>query len=191
MAGNPSGAHIGGTVSNLHQAVRQGKAARFSFRTGPRYARNGAARAIKWPAKYLDPRYSRARARPSARRSAPAVCSRRVSRMETPDHCRGDPCFCPVQRNPRGWPLHKSGSIPHPQHRRRPITMRAVFPPRSTARLDAHVRREQRASQRPIPAQSGSAEKSPVSQTVRQAFVSASSEQQSRKRPAPGCLWAA
>ena len=62
----------------------------------------------------------------------------------------------------------------------------AGTPPRSTARSDAARPAEQRASQRPIPAQSGSAEKS-VSQTgTHTASVSAaSSERQSRKPPAP------
>ena len=59
-------------------------------------------------------------------------------------------------------------------------------PPRSTARSDAARPAEQRASQRPIPAQSGSAEK-PISQTGTQAspVSAASSERQSRKPPAP------
>ena len=62
----------------------------------------------------------------------------------------------------------------------------AGTPPRSTARPDAARPAEQRASQRPIPAQSGSAEKS-VSQTGTQAspVSAASSERQSRKPPAP------
>ena len=54
--------------------------------------------------------------------------------------------------------------------------------PRSTARSDAARPAEQRASQRPIPAQSGSAEKPP--QTVAHTSP-ASSERQSRKPPAP------
>ena len=59
-------------------------------------------------------------------------------------------------------------------------------PPRSTARPDAARPAEQRASQRPIPAQSGSAEK-PIPQTGTQAspVSAASSERQSRKPPAP------
>ena len=59
-------------------------------------------------------------------------------------------------------------------------------PPRSTARSDSSRPVEQRASQRPIPAQSGSAEK-PIPQTGTQAFPvsAASSERQSRKPPAP------
>ena len=57
----------------------------------------------------------------------------------------------------------------------------AGTPPRSTARSDAARPAEQRASQRPIPAQSGSAEKPP--QTVAHTSP-ASSERQSRK-PAP------
>ena len=55
-------------------------------------------------------------------------------------------------------------------------------PPRSTARSDAARPAEQRTSQRPIPAQGGSAEKSP--QTVAHTSP-ASSERQSRKPPAP------
>ena len=55
-------------------------------------------------------------------------------------------------------------------------------PPRSTARSDAARPAEQRASQRPIPAQSGSAEKPP--QTVAHTSP-ASSERQSRKPAAP------
>ena len=56
------------------------------------------------------------------------------------------------------------------------------MPPRSTARSDAARPAEQRASQRPIPAQGGSAEKppQPVAHTS-----PASSERQSRKPPAP------
>ena len=59
-------------------------------------------------------------------------------------------------------------------------------PPRSTARPDAARPAEQHASQRPIPAQSGSAEK-PIPQTGTQAspVSAASSERQSRKPPAP------
>ena len=62
----------------------------------------------------------------------------------------------------------------------------AGTPPRSTARPDAARPAEQRASQRPIPAQSGSAEK-PIPQTGTQAspVSAASSERQSRKPPAP------
>jgi len=55
-------------------------------------------------------------------------------------------------------------------------------PPRSTARSDAARPAEQRASQRPIPVQGGSAEKLP--QTVAHTSP-ASSERQSRKPPAP------
>lgn len=55
-------------------------------------------------------------------------------------------------------------------------------PPRSTARPDAARPAGQHASQRPIPAQSGSAEKPP--QTVAHTSP-ASSERQSRKPPAP------
>lgn len=58
----------------------------------------------------------------------------------------------------------------------------AGTPPRSTARSDAARPAEQRASQRPIPAQSGSAEK--AAQTVAHTSP-ASSERQSRKPPAP------
>ena len=58
----------------------------------------------------------------------------------------------------------------------------AGTPPRSTARPDAARPAEQHASQRPIPAQSGSAEKPP--QTVAHTSP-ASSERQSRKPPAP------
>ena len=58
----------------------------------------------------------------------------------------------------------------------------AGTPPRSTARPDAARPAEQRASQRPIPAQSGSAEKPP--QTVAHTSP-ASSERQSRKPPTP------
>ena len=67
----------------------------------------------------------------------------------------------------------------------------AGTPPRSTARSDAARPAEQRASQRPIPAQSGSAEKS-VSQTgTHTASVSAaSSERQSRKPAAMGSMTA-
>lgn len=67
----------------------------------------------------------------------------------------------------------------------------AGTPPRSTARPDAARPAEQRASQRPIPAQGGSAEK-PIPQTGTQAspVSAASSERQSRK-PAAQLLWAA
>lgn len=58
----------------------------------------------------------------------------------------------------------------------------AGTPPRSTARPDAARPAEQHASQRPIPTQGGSAEKSP--QTVAHTSP-ASSERQSRKPPAP------
>lgn len=62
----------------------------------------------------------------------------------------------------------------------------AGTPPRSTARPDAARPAEQRASQRPIPAQGGSAEK-PIPQTGTQAspVSTASSERQSRKPAAP------
>ena len=58
-------------------------------------------------------------------------------------------------------------------------------PPRSTARSDAARPAEQRASQRPIPAQSGSAEKPP--QTVAHTSP-ASSERQSRKPATPSAM---
>ena len=61
----------------------------------------------------------------------------------------------------------------------------AGTPPRSTARFDAARPAEQRASQRPIPAQSGSAEKPP--QTVAHTSP-ASSERQSRKPAAPAAM---
>lgn len=61
----------------------------------------------------------------------------------------------------------------------------AGTPPRSTARPDAARPAEQRASQRPIPAQSGSAEKPP--QTVAHTSP-ASSERQSRKPAAPSAM---
>ena len=61
----------------------------------------------------------------------------------------------------------------------------AGTPPRSTARSDAARPAEQRASQRPIPAQSGSAEKS-VSQTgTHTASVSAASSERQSRKPAP------
>ena len=63
--------------------------------------------------------------------------------------------------------------------------------PRSTARPDTARQAEQRASQRPIPAQSGSAEK-PIPQTGTQAspVSAASSERQSRKPAAMGSMTA-
>lgn len=65
----------------------------------------------------------------------------------------------------------------------------AGTPPRSTARSDAARPAEQRASQRPIPAQSGSAEK-PVSQTGTHIspVPTASSERQSRKPATPSAM---
>ena len=62
-------------------------------------------------------------------------------------------------------------------------------PPRSTARPDAARPAEQHASQRPIPAQSGSAEK-PIPQTGTQAspVSAASSERQSRKPATPSAM---
>ena len=64
-------------------------------------------------------------------------------------------------------------------------------PPRSTTRPDAARPAEQRASQRSIPAQGGSAEK-PIPQTGTQAspVSAASSERQSRKPPAMGSMTA-
>ena len=61
----------------------------------------------------------------------------------------------------------------------------AGTPPRSTAQSDAARPAEQRASQRPIPAQSGSAEKPP--QTVAHTSP-ASSERQSRKPATPSAM---
>ena len=61
----------------------------------------------------------------------------------------------------------------------------AGTPPRSTTRPDAARPTEQRASQRPIPAQSGSAEKPP--QTVAHTSP-ASSERQSRKPATPSAM---
>lgn len=65
----------------------------------------------------------------------------------------------------------------------------AGTPPRSTAQSDAARPAEQRASQRPIPAQSGSAEK-PIPQTGTQAspVSAASSERQSRKPATPSAM---
>ena len=65
----------------------------------------------------------------------------------------------------------------------------AGTPPRSTTRPDAARPAEQHASQRPIPAQSGSAEK-PIPQTGTQAspVSAASSERQSRKPAAPAAM---
>ena len=65
----------------------------------------------------------------------------------------------------------------------------AGTPPRSTARPDAARPAEQRASQRPIPAQGGSAEK-PIPQTGTQAspVSAASSERQSRKPATPSAM---
>ena len=62
-------------------------------------------------------------------------------------------------------------------------------PPRSTARPDTARQAEQRASQRPIPAQSGSAEK-PIPQTGTQAspVSAASSDRQSRKPATPSAM---
>ena len=65
----------------------------------------------------------------------------------------------------------------------------AGTPPHSTARPDAARPAEQRASQRPIPAQSGSVEK-PIPQTGTQAspVSAASSERQSRKPATPSAM---
>ena len=65
----------------------------------------------------------------------------------------------------------------------------AGTPPRSTTRPDAARPAEQHASQRPIPAQSGSAEK-PIPQTGTQAspVSAASSERQSRKPATPSAM---
>ena len=62
----------------------------------------------------------------------------------------------------------------------------AGTPPRSTARPDAARPAEQHASQRPIPAQNGSAEK-PTTQTVAHTSP-ASSERQSRKPATPSAM---
>lgn len=63
----------------------------------------------------------------------------------------------------------------------------ASAPPRSTTRPDAARPAEQRASQRPIPAQGGSAEK-PTPQSVTRAPSAASPERQSRKPAAPAAM---
>ena len=63
----------------------------------------------------------------------------------------------------------------------------AGTPPRSTARPDAVRPAEQRASQRPILAQSGSTEK-PTPQSVTRAPSAASPERQSRKPAAPAAM---
>lgn len=70
-----------------------------------------------------------------------------------------------------------------------PSNREAGAPPRSTARPDAARPAEQRASQRPILAQSGSAEK-PIPQTGTQAspVSAASSERQSRKPATPSAM---
>ncbi len=96
------------------------KTARFSFRTGPRYRRKWcAAAAIKWPAEYASPRYSRNAAHVHRRALYPARAAddARFHEWKHPDHA-AEPCFCPavrrhgaaVQRSPYGWPLHKSGA---------------------------------------------------------------------------------
>ena len=66
-------------------------------------------------------------------------------------------------------------------------TREADASPRSTARPDAAHPAEQRASQRPIPAQNGSVEK-PTPQTVTHAPSAASPDRQSRKPAAPSAM---
>lgn len=61
-------------------------------------------------------------------------------------------------------------------------------PPRSTARSDAARPAEQRASQRPIPAQSGSAEKPPQTVARKSPVSAASPDRQSRKPAAPAAM---
>lgn len=61
----------------------------------------------------------------------------------------------------------------------------AGTPPRSTARPDAARPAEQRASQRPIPAQGGSAEKPPQTVARKSPVSAASPDRQSRKPAAP------
>lgn len=61
----------------------------------------------------------------------------------------------------------------------------AGTPPRSTTRPDAARPAEQRASQRPIPVQGGSAEKPPQTVARKSPVSAASPERQSRKPPAP------
>lgn len=61
-------------------------------------------------------------------------------------------------------------------------------PPRSTARSDAARPAEQHASQRPIPAQSGSAEKPPQTVARKSPVSAASPDRQSRKPAAPSAM---
>ena len=61
-------------------------------------------------------------------------------------------------------------------------------PPRSTARPDAARPAEQRASQRPIPAQGGSAEKPPQTVARKSPVSAASPDRQSRKPAAPAAM---
>ncbi len=61
-------------------------------------------------------------------------------------------------------------------------------PPRSTARSDAARPAEQHASQRPIPAQSGSAEKPPQTVARKSPVSAASPDRQSRKPAAPAAM---
>lgn len=64
----------------------------------------------------------------------------------------------------------------------------AGTPPRSTARPDAARPAEQRASQRPIPAQGGSAEKPPQTVARKSPVSAASPDRQSRKPAAPAAM---
>lgn len=64
----------------------------------------------------------------------------------------------------------------------------AGTPPRSTARSDAARPAEQRASQRPIPAQSGSAEKPPQTVARKSPVSAASPDRQSRKPATPSAM---
>ena len=64
----------------------------------------------------------------------------------------------------------------------------AGTPPRSTARSDAARPAEQRASQRPIPAQGGSAENPPQTGTHTSPVSAASPDRQSRKPAVPAAM---
>ena len=64
----------------------------------------------------------------------------------------------------------------------------AGTPPRSTARSDAARPAEQRASQRPIPAQGGSAEKPPQTVARKSPVSAASPDRQSRKPAVPAAM---
>ena len=64
----------------------------------------------------------------------------------------------------------------------------AGTPPRSTARSDAARPAEQRASQRPIPAQGGSAEKPPQTVARKSPVSAASPDRQSRKPATPSAM---